>query len=98
MLIVVILNDDFNLCMKKFHDKLSSLLDNSVTANFYTLETNNLHLSLSRTVPIQYHWIDPLTKSLQSHISKHRRYIHWNFLYITCPLLYTQVLLFHSMA
>ncbi|XP_011408967.2 PREDICTED: U6 snRNA phosphodiesterase-like [Amphimedon queenslandica] len=37
---------------------------------------SQFHLSLSRTVPIQYHWIQPLTASLMESITNnHKRYI-----------------------
>ncbi len=33
---------------------------------------SQLHISLSRTVPIQYHWIDPLMESLRSKFKQRR--------------------------
>ena len=35
---------------------------------------NDHHISLSRTVPVQYHWIQPLTTSLMESINNHKRY------------------------
>ena len=32
-----------------------------------------LHISISRTVPIKYHWIEPLTAALQQQTTKKTR-------------------------
>lgn len=66
LLFLVTFPDGFNSVMESFLKK--SLQD---VIPFQS----QLHLSLSRTVPIQYHWIQPLTASLMESITNnHKRF------------------------
>ena len=41
---------------------------------FHQLPVNELHISLSRTVPLLYHWIEPITSSLTEKFTRHRKF------------------------
>lgn len=63
--------DEFILSVKHFCKTVASLLPISrLWPEFHLVCKDELHLSLSRTVPIQHHWIEPLMSKLQSMITK----------------------------
>lgn len=47
---------------KLIHQYLTNAID---MPQFNIIEADNLHISVSRTLPIPYHWIEPITQSLK---------------------------------
>ena len=44
-------------------------------AELHTFPLTDLHISLSRTVPIMFHWIEPLTNTLREKLRNMTRFI-----------------------
>ena len=68
-IILVIFPDGFHKVIESFMVRCPKVLRDSSMIRF-----NDHHISLSRTVPVQYHWIQPLTTSLMESINNHNRY------------------------
>lgn len=49
----------------------------SEASKLHICNTNDFHVSISRTVPIRHHWIEPLKQLLQSGLHGKRKYVLW---------------------
>ncbi|KAL5503629.1 hypothetical protein EMCRGX_G010607 [Ephydatia muelleri] len=63
---------DLAPCIASYHHTLCALLSHSGT--LHMVHPPEVHISLSRTVPIRHHWIEPLVCSLKNCISGHKRF------------------------
>ena len=61
-----------------FHQQLPILLSECEPSvkwpEFHLFSSTELHISLSRTVPIQFHLIEPLVSALRAQLKKVPRY------------------------
>lgn len=63
---------DLLQCVTSYHQALCTLLPQWVPfGELHMLE--DVHISLSRTLPIRHHWIEPLVGSLKNHITGHKK-------------------------
>ena len=75
---LVTLPDEIQACLTSLHKKLTALLPLSDHwPEVHPLSSCDLHLSLSRTVPILHHWIEPLTTALKKEIEGKQRWVNY---------------------
>ena len=61
-------------CLQSYQHALCSLLPTAEGwPELHPFPSTELHISLSRTVPIMFHWIEPLTIALRSALKKKSR-------------------------
>ena len=72
-LLLFLSNETVDAC-NKFEQVLESLvayLPSTVSPLMHVLASPELHISLSRTVPIRHYWIEPLVEQLRSKTANH---------------------------
>ena len=68
------LSEDLASCLTELGDYLKTTIVSELSSSAISLHTfpaTDLHLSLSRTVPIPFHTIEPLTQALREKMSRH---------------------------
>ena len=65
---------DLEQCVASYHHSLVSILPQLVDCGvLHMVDPADVHISLSRTLPIRHHWIQPLVGSIKSRIASHKR-------------------------
>ena len=68
--------DDVTTCLQSYKHTLTDLLP-SVDGwpELHPFPNTELHISLSRTMPIMFHWIEPLTTALRDKLRETTRWV-----------------------
>lgn len=66
---------DLASCIVSYHQSLCTLLLPHGVGTLHMADPLRVHISLSRTLPIRHHWIEPLVCSLKNCIGGHKRFI-----------------------
>jgi len=65
------LSGELQTCVMALHNYLTTTFAPCVgSPQFHMMSLSDSHISLSRTVAIQHHWIDPLTELLRDKIQR----------------------------
>ena len=72
--IPVPLTQELQSAIHSLHTHLNTHLSPLVGGStFHSTALDELHVSLSRTVAIRHHWIDPLTEALREKLGRRKR-------------------------